>query len=322
MPYFDYQPIYYFHPFFGNDPFKPIALTYPLMNYTSDVSNSDKLQYIHWNDYEYVIFDEDGSILEQKEHGYGILPFTFVHREHQCDSFFVEGANDVVNANEHINITMTEMQLGLRFQMFGQPIVSGADLGNKQRFGSDVILELPSDADYDIKSPAGDIEKVIENVKFQMDLVAQNNHLFVQFAQDGGETPSGIALKIKDLERFEDYQDDLSLWNLYEHKLYHIEKNMAKAHKISLPEKLKIDFNEPDYPMTIPDQIALDNHRLQLNLVSPAELMVEYNKDLTIQEAQKKIGENKQQNQKQSIFSQARQSVEGTQGFQTEPTQE
>ena len=322
MPYFDYQPIYYFHPFFGNDPFKPIALTYPLMNYTSDVSNSDKLQYIHWNDYEYVIFDEDGAILEQKEHGYGILPFTFVHREHQCDSFFVEGANDVVNANEHINITMTEMQLGLRFQMFGQPIVSGADLGNKQRFGSDVILELPSDADYDIKSPAGDIEKVIENVKFQMDLVAQNNHLFVQFAQDGGETPSGIALKIKDLERFEDYQDDLSLWNLYEHKLYHIEKNMAKAYKISLPEKLKIDFNEPDYPMTVPDQIALDNHRLQLNLVSPAELMVEYNKDLTIQEAQKKIGENKQQNQKQSIFSQARQSVEGTQGFQTEPTQE
>ena len=32
-PYFDYQPIYYFHPFFGDDPFRPIAISYPLMNY-------------------------------------------------------------------------------------------------------------------------------------------------------------------------------------------------------------------------------------------------------------------------------------------------
>ena len=263
-PYFNYQPVYYFHPFFGNDPFKPVAISYPLMNYTEDSSKSDSTQYIHWNSEEYVIFDEEGNILEENAHGYGVLPFVFTHREHQTDSFYVEGANDIVSANEHINITMTEMQLGLRFQMFGQPVVSGADLGNRQRFGSDVILELPSDANYDIKSPSGDIIKVIENVKFQMELVAQNNHLYVQFAQDGGETPSGIALKIKDLERFEDYQDDLALFNLYEHKMYNIEKILASSFGVNLPNNLKIDFNEPEYPMTVQDQIALDNHRVIL----------------------------------------------------------
>jgi hypothetical protein len=294
MPHFDYQPIYYFHPFFGEDPFKPISISYPLMNYTEDTSNADKLQYIHWNDIEYVIFDESGEILERKNHNYGILPFAFTHREHQCDSFYVEGANDIMNANEHINITMTEMQLGLRFQMFGQPVVSGADLGNRQRFGSDVILELPSDAQYDIKSPSGDIEKVIENVKFQMELVAQNNHLSVQFAQDGGETPSGIALKIKDLESFEDYQDDLALWTQYEHEIYQIERKIASTFNISMPEGLKLDFNEPEYPMTVPDQIALDNHRLNLGLVNKAELMVEYNKDLTLEEANAKLRENQE----------------------------
>ena len=292
MPHFDYQPIYYFHPFFGSDPFKPIALSYPLMNYTEDTSNSDNCQYIHWNDKEYVIFDENGGILEQKSHNYGILPFVFTHREHQCDSFYVEGANDICNANEHINITMTEMQLGLRFQMFGQPVISGADLGNRQRFGSDVILELPSDASYSIQSPAGDIEKVIENVKFQMELVAQNNHLSVQFAQDGGETPSGIALKIKDLESFEDYQDDLALWTRYEHEMYQVERKIAQTLGISIPEALKLDFNEPEYPMTVQDQIALDNHRLNLGLINKAELMVEYNKDLSIQEASIKLQQN------------------------------
>lgn len=304
MPYFDYQPIYYFHPFFGDDPFKPIALTYPLMNYKEDSSNVDTCQYIHWNEVEYVIFDENGNILDQKEHGYGTLPFVFTHREHQCDSFYVEGANDIMNANEHINITMTEMQIGLRFQMFGQPVVSGADLGNRQRFGSDVILELPSDATYDIKSPSGDIEKVIENVKFQMELVAQNNHLFVQFAQDGGETPSGIALKIKDLERFEDYQDDLALWTQYEHEMYQIERKIAQSLGIAMPEALKLDFNEPEYPMTVQDQIALDNHRLNLGLISKAELMVEYNKDLTLEEANAKLTENQSQIEPQDDNSQ------------------
>ena len=291
-PYFNYQPVYYFHPFFGNDPFKPVAISYPLMNYTEDSSKSDSTQYIHWNSEEYVIFDEEGNILEENAHGYGVLPFVFTHREHQTDRFYVEGANDIVSANEHINITMTEMQLGLRFQMFGQPVVSGADLGNRQRFGSDVILELPSDANYDIKSPSGDIIKVIENVKFQMELVAQNNHLYVQFAQDGGETPSGIALKIKDLERFEDYQDDLALFNLYEHKMYNIEKILASSFGVNLPNNLKIDFNEPEYPMTVQDQIALDMHRLNLGLINKAELMVEYNKDLSIQEASIKLQQN------------------------------
>ena len=304
MPHFDYHPIYYFHPFFGEDPFRPVAISYPLMHFTEDASNTDECQYIHWNDTSYIIFDENGKVLEEKEHGYGTLPFVFTHREHQSDNFYVEGANDIVNANEHINITMTEMQLGLRFQMFGQPVVSGADLANRQRFGSDVILEIPEDASYDIKSPSGDIEKVIENVKFQMELVAQNNHLYVQFAQDGGETPSGIALKIKDLERFEDYQDDLALWTQYEHEMYQIERKIAQSFNIAMPEALKLDFNEPEYPMTVQDQIALDNHRLNLGLVNKAELMVEYNKDLTIEEANAKLKENQAQIEPQDDRSQ------------------
>ncbi len=44
--------------------------------------------------------------------------------------------------------------------------------------------------------------------------------------------------------------------------------------------------------MTVQDQIALDMHRLNLGLISKAELMVEYNKDLSIQEASIKLQQN------------------------------
>ena len=221
-PCFDYKPVYYFDVHMGDNPFVPQAITYPIMQNVNDVSvySSENLRYAYWDKGRYVLFDENGGILEEYDHGYGIIPFLFTHREEQLDSFFVEGANDIVTCNEQVNITMTELQLGLRFQMFGQPWVTGvyADKGMK-RTGSDQILDLPEGSQFGIAAPEGDIEAVIESIKFQVDLVAQNNHLYVQFAQDGGEVPSGIALKIKDLERFEDYQDDLDLWNLYESEL-------------------------------------------------------------------------------------------------------
>ena len=65
---------------------------------------------------------------------------------------------------------------------------------------------------------------------------------------------------------------------------------------IKLPEKLKIDFNEPEYPKTMQDQVLWDNHRLQNNLITQAKLMVEYNDDLSLKEAEKILAENKENN--------------------------
>ena len=297
-PCFDYRPVYYFDVHLGENPFVPEAITYPILMNVSDVGNAEKLQYAYWDAQRYIHYDEDGNIMGEYEHGYGVIPFLFSHKEEQVDSFFVEGANDIVSCNEQVNITMTELQLGLRFQMFGQPFITGM-YGDKklERAGSDTILDLPEGSTFGIAAPEGDIQAVIESVKFQLDLVAQNNHLYVQFAQDGGETPSGIALKIKDLERFEDYQDDLDLWTMYEHDLYDIERAIASYNNIKLPEDLSLDFNEPEYPKTIQDQILMDEHRLKHGLATNAQLLVEYNKDLSLEEAQNIIESNKNINE-------------------------
>ena len=309
-PFFDYRPIYFFHVFFGDDPFVPTAITYPLLQPVEDSSKVEKLQYAYWDAEKYVHMDEDGLILNEIPHTYKVLPFVFTHRENQTDSFYGEGANDIINANEHINIAMTEMQLGLRFQMFGQPVMTGAEMGNKQRTGSDVTLELPEGSTYDIVAPQGNVEAVIENVKFFVELVAQNNHLWVQWSEQGGEVPSGISLMIKDLERTEDYQDDLALWKMYEEDFYRVERQIASSFGVSLPSQLGIDFKEPEYPKTVQDQILWDKHRLELNLIDEVGLLLEYNNDLTQQQAELLIASNKQKNQKLSIFDKVRQEAE------------
>ena len=294
MPYFDYRPVYYFNVHLS-DPFTPSAIMYPLLMQSDDISYTKNLQWAYWDESIYAHYDENGNIIEEYEHGYGILPFVFTHREEQIDEFFVDGANDIVDCNEQVNIAMTEMQLGLRFQMFGQPFMTGVDSDKRiERAGSDQIIDLPEGATFGIVSPQGNIESVIENIKFQVDLVAQNNHLYVQFAQDGGETPSGIALKIKDLERFEDYQDDLELWRMYEHEFYNVEREIAAYNNIKLPDKLKLDFKEPEYPKTVQDQISLDEHRLKHFMLDEVDLLMEYNNDLSRREAEKIVEKNKE----------------------------
>ena len=295
--FFEYRPIYYYNAFFDDDPFLPMAITYPLLLPVNDISETGKLEYAYWDDVHYAQYDEDGNITMQYEHGFGMLPFVFTHREDQIDSHFVEGANDIVNVNEQVNITMTEMQLGLRFQMFGHPVTTGADIDvNTIRTGSDSILGLPEGSTFNIVSPEGDINAVIENVKFQIELVASNNHLMINWAEQGGEMPSGVSLMIKDLERTEDYYDDLELFRMYEEEFFIVEKAVGQANNINLPNKFGVNFVEPEYPQSIQDQIAWNTYRLSNNLTTRPKLLNEINTDLSLEEAEQIVNANAEVN--------------------------
>tara|TARA_B100001939_G_scaffold348233_1_gene374586 strand:+ start:4202 stop:5614 length:1413 start_codon:yes stop_codon:yes gene_type:complete len=297
---FHYVPVYYFMPFFDKDMFNPYAITYPNFQPVDDAYNTEKLTYSYYDSEKYIKFDDSGKILEEVPNESGVFPFTFFHREDQIDSFFVEGANDIISANEHINITMTEMQLGLRYQMFGQPVASGvlADQ-NIARAGSNEILMLGDNGKFEIVSPQGNIGAVIENIKLQLELVALNNHLYITFSDTGGEVPSGIALKIKDVERMEDYQDDKELFRMFEYNLYKKEYELARFNGISLPnpENFKIDFYDVEYPMTIQDQILQDDFNLKHNLTTEAHILMRDNKDLSFDDAVATIAENKEINE-------------------------
>ena len=184
--------------------------------------------------------------------------------------------------------------------MFGQPVVTGLVSDNANvRAGSDEILTLPEGSNYNIVSPEGNVRDVIENIKWQIELVALNNHLFVTFAQSGGEVPSGISLMIKDLERHEDFIDDKELYRQYEKDFYKVEYALSNQNSLGLPDPVnfKVDFSEVEYPMTTQDKIMLNEYKLKHNLTTQAHLLAEENKDLTIEDAQRVIEENAQVNQ-------------------------
>jgi len=127
--------------------------------------------------------------------------------------------------------------------------------------------------------------------------------LWIQWAESGGEVPSGISLMIKDMERKEDYYDDIALWRLYEQDFYRVERAIAEYNGIALPEEFGVDFQEVEYPKTVQDQILKDEFDIKNNLVTRAKIMVRDNKDLTIEQAQAIIDENKKANKKEGTES-------------------
>ena len=101
---------------------------------------------------------------------------------------------------------------------------------------------------------------------------------------------------IKDMERKEDYYDDIALWRMYEQDFYNVERVIAGYNGIELPEQFGVDFEEIDYPKTVQDQILKDQFDIQNNLTTRAKIMVRDNKDLTVEQAQVIIEENKATN--------------------------
>ena len=107
----------------------------------------------------------------------------------------------------------------------------------------------------------------------------------------------------------EDYYDDIALWRLYEKDFYRVERIIAEYNGISLPEEFGVDFEEVEYPKTIQDQILKDQFDIQNNLTTRAKIMVRENKDLTVEQAQNIINENRgvnEQESTQSIFEKVR----------------
>jgi len=292
-PCIDHNLIYYFNPHFDMNPYHPSAITYPSLNPTADVYNTDKLQYEYWDKDVHLKFNESGRIIFEEDNPYGVLPFIFPRDIEQIDDFINEGATDVAAVNEQVNITMTNLQLGLHYQMLGQPFATGIYSDTPiQRVGPDTIINVPEGGTFGIASPAGDLNGVINTVKFQLELLAQSRHMNITFDSNADRPSSGLALMIKDFEHMADYEDDIERYRSIENEIYQIEKVIASNNGISLPDNFSVEFSKLEYPTTAQEKIALETYEVEKGYTTQAELLQKRKGDITLDDAKSILEKN------------------------------
>ena len=292
--FFEYQLIYYFDAFFDEfNPYKPISIIYPVLNPTYDVSYSQKMQWEYWDDNIHCRYDEGGTIIFEEENPYGTIPFVFPRDMEQIDDFINEGATDIINVNKHVNITMTNLQLGLHYQMVGQPYATGVYADEPiKRVGPDYIINVPEGGTFGIASPQGDLKGVVDTIKFQLEMLAQSRHMSISFDSNQDRPSSGIALIIKDFEHMTDYEDDMERYREIEHQIFKIERIIASANGIDIKDGFEVEFGELEYPKTTQEVITREEYELEKGFVTEEELLQKRKKDITIKQAAKIIDKN------------------------------
>ena len=215
---------------------------------------------------------------------YGIAPISKV--------VYPSASFDVVRSAVQIGIAMTEIALSVR-SMLGQPVFTGIDEGQSViKSGIDSAIILPEGATFQYVSPSGGINEMIESVKAFANQTAENNHLRIRWGESGGNSPSGEALRILEIENLESRESDIAYFKEWEHDRFEIDKTILDVHgSLSLGEDLSIDFGEVSYPMSIDQELKMLDWKLQKGVMTKRELLLHFNPDMSDEELEVKMGE-------------------------------
>lgn len=205
---------------------------------------------------------------------------------------YSSSSNDVVISAVQIGIAMTEIALSVRNRL-GQPVFTGIDEGQSViKSGIDSAIILPEGASFQYVSPTGGLNEMIEAVKIFANQTAENNHLRIRWGESGGNSPSGEALRIMEIENLESRESDIPYFKEWEQSRYQIDRTILDVHNaMSLSEDYYVDFGEISYPMSIDQELKMLDWKLANGIMTQRDLLLYFNPDMSDEELTAKLGE-------------------------------
>ena len=264
-------------------------------SYEIDKGNNKDRQYVFWSEARdgmpgmHFRFNQKGNRFavagnEDMINPYEITPISKV--------IYPASSYDVVRTAVQIGIAMTEIALSVRNRL-GQPVFTGIDEGQSViKSGIDSAIILPEGATFQYVSPSGGINEMIESVKAFANQTAENNHLRIRWGESGGNSPSGEALRILEIENLESRESDIPYFKEWEHSRYEIDRIILEKHgAMSLSEDLSIDFGEVTYPMSIDQELKMLEWKMNNGIMTKRELLLYFNPDMSDEELDMKLNE-------------------------------
>ncbi len=284
-------------------------------SYEIDKGNNKDRQFVFWSEDRDGIqgmhfkFNSKGSRYsvagnEDMVNPYGVAPISKIA--------YASNSYDVVTSAVHIGIAMTEIALNVRFKL-GQPVFTGIDEGqSKIKSGIDNAIILPEGASFQYVSPSGSLTEMIESVKAFANQTAENNHLRIRWGESGGNSPSGEALRILEIENMESRESDIPYFKEWESTRYEIDRTILEKHNvINLSEDYSVDFGEITYPMSVEQELKMLDWKLSNGIMTKKDLLLYFNPDMSEEELALKLGEVQEEKQQEKEANQPEQPVFG-----------
>ncbi len=295
----DYRIIQNYIPIFDGDSLNPIGITYPIIG-----GEKAEQVWVVWTDQEHYVTDSEGQRLkasEQELYGvneeqinpYGICPFTSQHARPLVSDYWTQGAEDLINANEMIDLNLTDLNYLARYQAFSIIYTTGLNDGDAQKIkiSAKDVIGLPDGTTINSLDLQSKINDLIESIKFQVQLIERNYGLNINWGIEGA--PSGFSLVVQNVDLLEAWKDDIGIANIWEKEIFEIEKRIIEVETGVKVDGLKVNFAEPRLPINKTEEMAYWDWLVERKLKTWADYYVEVlDTDISPEDAQKEIEEN------------------------------
>ena len=220
---------------------------------------------------------------------YGILPFVPLFDYAPVEGeFFLTGGDDLIEAQEAINVALTNLWRAIELQSHGQAWASGLPTNSTEiPVGPDKTINLPENGEFGFAQPNAPIEQVLSALEFVLKQTAVMNDLSANTFEIQPLAESGTAKEAERRDLIEARQDDLELWRGYETKLFEVIKVVANTHAPgSVPEDatVRVDFAEIDQAISENERLDSYQKRLDMGIASPVDILMAENPDIRTRE--------------------------------------
>jgi hypothetical protein len=227
-----------------------------------------------------------GRVIREADHGYGRVPFAFVHDRLPVDGFWVEGrGRSLAWANNEFNAKLSELAHTVAMQGFGVMEIVNPDPAQELAIGPARAIRFTVSGNepfgVNFKSPGAPIGALIEDLEFLLRTLLKTQRvpeslLSVQPLSN----QSGVSILAQQTPVLEDRIERQSVFRAFEQDLIDATTAVLAAHEgPQQPVQVQLNFPEPELEQSVSERIAADEFRLRHGLVTPWELMQRDNPD-------------------------------------------
>lgn len=281
-----------------------------------DAGKNESAHYVWWSKSFHFTTDEEGAIILNKTpddlaNPIGMLPFVN-NAEEQDGQYWAQGGDDLIQGSILVNKLITDMNFIAYLQGFGQLVVTGKNIQEKNfAWGPNnaCIIEHGEDdpiPNVQILSANPPLDSWMKLVQQYIALLLTTNNLSpgaVSVDLSASNFPSGIAMLIEQSESTESVSDkqkayveiEREVWKIVKawHNLYLDSGALCDdfAEVGSLPDDfdVSIKFTEARPPISEAEKLANIKTRSEIGINEKLDLILLDNPDMTREEAQEKL---------------------------------
>lgn len=213
---------------------------------------------------------------------YGVLPFVPLFDRLPDDQFFLPGGNDLIEAQDAVNVALANLWRSVETQAHGQAWATGISANEVLQFGPDRAIALPQGGQFGFASPNSPIASILSAIEFVLRQTAATHGVGSDVFDLSKVAESGSAKHAGRIELREERLDDIAQWRIAEARLFAVLKAVVNTHRPgTIPDDatIAVDFAELQDSLTEAEQLANTRDKIDLGLWSPADALMALNPD-------------------------------------------